>query len=93
MYQYPEINCFSSELVELRNKTSSTIFGALHEAKESVAKKIVNKYGYPNNIEVYTFQSNNDCHFVDVVSGDTVAKVELDRFFAVKVWIHGDICQ
>lgn len=61
-----------------------------HEAMEIVSKKVLNKFGYPNNIEVFSFQQNNNCHFVDVSTGEVVAKVEMKNY-CVDIWLSNNI--
>ena len=63
-----------------------------HEAIEVVSKKILNKFGYPNNIEVFSFQPNNDLQFVDVLTGDVVAKIEMKNYY-FRVWTSGALNQ
>lgn len=62
-------------------------------AKEVVCEKILNVFGYPNNVELYTFNNNTATHFVDVVNSITLATVEVknDEFsFWVEVNYYGD---
>ena len=62
-------------------------------AKEVVCEKILNVFGYPNNVELYTFHKNNATHFVDVVNGITLATVEVKNdeiSFWVETNYYGD---
>ena len=46
------------------------------QAKELVAKRIVNFFGYPNNIEVNLYQGSSKTEFVDVKTNEILASVE-----------------
>lgn len=43
------------------------------ETKEKVCKVILNKIGYPNNIELYTYQNSNKTEFVDIKTNTILA--------------------
>ena len=65
---------------QLFNGIRKSIMSQKHEAMEIVSKKILNKFGYPNNIEVFLFQQNNNLHFVDVLTNEVVAKIEMKNY-------------
>ena len=46
------------------------------QAKELVAKRIVNVYGYPNNIEVNLYQGSSKTEFVNIETNEILASVE-----------------
>ena len=46
------------------------------QAKELVAKRIVNFFGYPHNIEVNLYQGSSKTEFVDVKTNEILASVE-----------------
>ena len=46
------------------------------QAKELVAKKLINVFGYPNNIELYIYQGSSKTEFVDVKTNEILASVE-----------------
>lgn len=53
-------------LQQIMNDVSKSIWESEIETKEKVSKVILNKLGYPNNIELYTYQNSNKTEFVDV---------------------------
>lgn len=65
---------------KLFTKISNSIMNKKYEAMEIVSKRILNVYGYPNSIEVFYFHYNNDCQFVDISTGEIVAKIEMKNF-------------
>ena len=46
------------------------------QAKELVAKRIVNVFGYPNNIELRIYQGSGKTEFVNVKTNEILASVE-----------------
>lgn len=70
----------------LREGIHLSIMRIKREKLEFVCRAILNKLGYPNNIEIITFQQNNDVHFIDSLTNEVVAKVEL-RDFVWHVWL------
>lgn len=73
------------------NQNIEQMFSTLHKeealAKEVVCEKILNVFGYPNNIELYTFRNNNATHFVDVVNSITLATVEVKND-EISFWVE-----
>ena len=75
---------------KLFNKVHKSLMSRKHDAIEIVSKKVLNKFGYPNNIEIFSFQQNNDLHFVDVSTNEVVAKVEMKNF-CFHIWISNTL--
>lgn len=75
---------------QLFNRITKSIMTRKHEAMEMVSKKVLNKFGYPNNIEVFSFQQNNDCYFVDVSTGEAIAKVEMKNY-CYNIWLSDNL--
>ena len=46
------------------------------QAKELVVKKLINVYGYPNNIELYIYQGSSKTEFVNIQTNEILASVE-----------------
>ena len=47
-----------------------------NEAKELVAKRIINVFGYPHNIEVNLYQGSSKTEFVNIETNEILASVE-----------------
>ena len=45
-------------------------------AKELVAKRIVNFFGYPHNIELHLYQGSSKTEFVNIETNEILASVE-----------------
>ena len=63
------------------------------ETKEKVCKVILNKLGYPNNIELFTYQNSNKTEFVDVKTNTILACVDLVKdgtVFYIETKYFGD---
>lgn len=80
----------------LQQKIESCL-SSLHKeeslAKEVVCEKLLNVFGYPNNVELYTFNNSNLTHFVDVKNNISLAGVEVkndELSFWVEVNYYGD---
>lgn len=59
---------------------TKSIYQKKHEAIECVSRKILNKFGYPNDIELVSDTTNNDVRFVLMTDGSVVAKVLCSNF-------------
>ena len=46
------------------------------QAKELIAKRIVNFFGYPQNIELHIYQGSSKTEFVNVKTNEILASVE-----------------
>ena len=46
------------------------------QAKELVAKRIINVFGYPHNIEVNLYQGSSKTEFVNIETNEILASVE-----------------
>lgn len=64
-------------LQQMMNDKAKSIWESQHEAKEEVSKIVLNKLGYPNNIELFTYQNSNKTEFVDVKTNTILACVDL----------------
>ena len=82
VYKYPNLNEIEVHpefvrLQQMMNDRTKSIWESQHEAKEKVSKVILNKLGYPNNVELYTYQNSNKTEFVDVKTNTILACVDL----------------
>ena len=64
IYKYPnlseiEVHPEFLRLQQMMNDRVKSIWESENEAKEKVSKVILNKLGYPNNIELFTYQNSN----------------------------------
>ena len=63
------------------------------EAKELVAKKLINVFGYPHNIEVNLYQGSSKTEFVNVKTNEILASVETvndGTMFSTETKYYGD---
>ena len=63
------------------------------EAKELVAKKLINVFGYPNNIELHLYQGSSNTEFVNIETNEILASVETindGTVFSVETNYYGD---
>ena len=63
------------------------------QAKELVAKRIVNVFGYPNNIELRIYQGSGKTEFVNVKTNEILASVETINdgiVFSTETKYYGD---
>lgn len=63
------------------------------EAKELVANKLINTFGYPNNIIIHTYQFSSKIEFVNVKTNTILASVETVNdgiMFYVETKYYGD---
>ena len=82
IYKYPnlseiEVHPEFVRLQQMMNDRAKSIWESQHEAKEKVSKVILNKLGYPNNIELFTYQNSNKTEFVDVKTNTILACIDL----------------
>lgn len=82
IYKYTDLNEIEVHpefvrLQQMMNDRIKSIWEGENEAKEKVSKVILNKLGYPNNIELFTYQNSNKTEFVDVKTSTILACVEL----------------
>lgn len=81
------------KLQQMMNGKVKSIWESQHEAKEKVSKVILNKLGYPNNVEMYTYQNSNKTEFVDVKTNTILACVDLVKdgtVFYIETKYFGD---
>lgn len=63
------------------------------QAKELVAKRIVNVFGYPNNIVLYIYQGSSKTEFVNIETNEILASVETindGTMFSTETKYYGD---
>ena len=63
------------------------------QAKELVAKRIVNFFGYPHNIEVNLYQGSSKTEFVNIQTNEILASVETVNdgiVFYIETKYYGD---
>lgn len=63
------------------------------EAREIVAKKLLEVFGYPNNIEIHTYQHTSKVEFVNSVTNEVLACVETVNdgiVFSTEIKYYGD---
>ena len=82
IYKYSKLNEIEVHpefvrLQQMMNDVSKSIWESENEAKEKVSKVILNKLGYPNNIELFTYQNSNKTEFVDVKTNTILACVDI----------------
>lgn len=80
-------------LQQMMNDVSKSIWESENEAKEKVSKVILNKLGYPNDTELFTYQNSNKTEFVDIKTNTILACVDLvndGTVFYVETKYFGD---
>ena len=80
-------------LQQMMNDVSKSIWESENEAKEKVSKIILNKLGYPNNVELFSYQNSNKTEFVDVKTNTILACVDLVKdgtVFYIETKYFGD---
>lgn len=98
IYQYQNLNEIEVHpefvsLQQMMNDRAKSIWESENEAKEKVSKVILNKLGYPNNIELFTYQNSNKTEFVDVKTNTILACVDIvndGTVFYVETKYFGD---
>ena len=98
IYDYQNLNEIEvhPEFVRLQrmlNDKAKSIQVMELETKEKVCKVILNKIGYPNNIELYTYQNSNKTEFVDIKTNTILACVDVVKdgtVFYVETKYFGD---
>ena len=81
VYKYTNLSEIEShpEFLRLRqmiDTASRSIWENEIQAKELVAKKLINVFGYPNNIELHKYVNSKKTEFVDVKTNEILASVE-----------------
>ena len=81
VYKYTNLSEIEShpEFLRLRqmiDTASRSVWENEIQAKELVAKRIINVFGYPNNIEVNLYQGSSKTEFVNVKTNEILASVE-----------------
>lgn len=98
IYKYPNLSEIEVHpnfviLQQMMNDVSKSIYESQNEAKEKVSKVILNKLGYPNNIELFTYQNSHKTEFVDTKTNTILACVDLvndGRVFYIETKYFGD---
>ena len=98
IYDYQNLNEIEvhPEFVRLQrmlNDKAKSIQVMELETKEKVCKVILNKIGYPNNIELYTYQNSSKTEFVDIKTNTILACVDVvndGTVFYVETKYFGD---
>ena len=98
LYKYIDLSEIKSspEFLRLRqmiDNVSKSVRENETQAKELVAKRIVNFFGYPHNIEVNLYQGSSKTEFVDVKTNEILASVETTNdgiVFSVETKYYGD---
>ena len=93
VYKYPnlseiEVHPDFVRLQQMMNDKAKSIWES-----ENEAKVILNKLGYPNNIELFTYQNSNKTEFVDVKTNTILACVDIvndGTVFYVETKYFGD---
>ena len=81
VYKYTNLSEIEShpEFLRLRqmiDTASRSVWENEIQAKELVAKRIINVFGYPNNIEVNLYQGSSKTEFVNIETNEILASVE-----------------
>lgn len=81
VYKYTNLSEIEShpEFLRLRqmiDTASRSVWEKETQAKELVAKRIINVFGYPNNIEVNLYQGSSKTEFVNIETNEILASVE-----------------
>ena len=87
IYKYPNLSEIEvhPEFVRLQQM--------MNEAKEKVSKVILNKLGYSNDVELFTYQNSNKTEFVDVKTNTILACITLVKdgtVFYIETKYFGD---
>ena len=81
VYKYPDLSSIETNpeflrMQQLMNDRIKSIREADTKAIEEVCKVILNKLGYPNNIELHKYVNSNKTEFVNVKTNEILASVE-----------------
>ena len=81
VYKYTNLSEIEShpEFLRLRqmiDTASRSVWENEIQAKELVAKRIINVFGYPNNIELHLYQGSSKTEFVNIETNKILASVE-----------------
>ena len=81
VYKYTNLSEVESppEFLRLRqmiDTASRSVWENEIQAKELVAKRIINVFGYPNNIVMHIYQGSSKTEFVNVKTNEILASVE-----------------
>ena len=81
VYKYPDSSTFEANpeflrIQQLMDDRIKAISEADTKSIEEVCKVILNKLGYPNNIELHKYVNSNKTEFVNVKTNEILASVE-----------------
>ena len=81
VYKYTNLSEIEShpEFLRLRqmiDTASRSVWENEIQAKELVAKKLINVFGYPNNIELHKYANSKKTEFVNIETNEILASVE-----------------
>lgn len=86
----------SPEFLRMRKLAGTTRNSILYnelEAKEAVAKKLLDVFGYPNNIEMHTYSGSSKLEFVNIETNEILACIETindGTVFSTEIRYYGD---
>lgn len=91
----PELYKYTSEMgiQDYLDSMCKSVWENETQAKELVAKRIINVYGYPNNIELCIYQGSSKIEFVNVKTNEILASVETINdgiVFSTETKYYGD---
>ncbi len=80
-YKYPDLSSIEANpeflrMQQLMDDRIKSIREADTKSIEEVCKVILNKLGYPNNIELHKYVNSNKTEFVNVKTNEILASVE-----------------
>lgn len=81
LYKYPDSSTFEANpeflrIQQLMDDRIKSISEADTKSIEEVCKVILNKLGYPNNIELHKYVNSNKTEFVNVKTNEILASIE-----------------
>ena len=81
VYKYPDLSTFEANpeflrIQQLMDDRTKAISEADTKSIEEVCKVILNKLGYPNNIELHKYTNSKKTEFVNVKTNEILASVE-----------------
>ena len=97
-YKYPDLSIIEANpeflrMQQLMDDRIKSIREAATKSIEEVCKVILNKLGYPNNIELYKYVNSDKTEFVNVKTNEILASVETTNdgiVFSVETKYYGD---
>ena len=98
VYKYPDLSTFEDNpeflrMHQLMYDRIKSIREADTKSIEEVCKVILNKLGYPNNIELHKYVNSSKAEFVNIQTNEILASVETindDIMFYTETKYYGD---